>query len=186
MKQCSICLQCKPQDSFHGRSRKCIECFNDARRVKTDEDRQRLSEENKRRVQGYIEVNENRDPYAVGGTRLCRRCDTDLPITEFYKNKRQPNGLATYCKLCDKKRVAERRGQKLNISTEEYYELLELQEAKCAICGRDERLAIDHCHKTQVVRGLLCWHCNTSLGKFQDDPEWLEAAAAYLRKVQDI
>ena len=42
------------------------------------------------------------------------------------------------------------------------------------------RLHVDHCHDTGVVRGLLCSHCNTALGKFQDSPELLTAAIRYI------
>ncbi len=60
----------------------------------------------------------------------------------------------------------------------------------CAICSRPEkqlrrgvlkRLAVDHCHTTGKIRGLLCAACNVTLGKFGDDPVLLDVAAAYLR-----
>ncbi len=44
----------------------------------------------------------------------------------------------------------------------------------CESCGRPEsrkgkRLSLDHCHRTGQFRGWLCFHCNTSLGKLEDD-----------------
>lgn len=53
----------------------------------------------------------------------------------------------------------------------------------CDICGvgtDKEKMAIDHCHTTGVIRGLLCERCNHGLGHFKDDPERLREAANYL------
>jgi hypothetical protein len=71
-----------------------------------------------------------------------------------------------------------------------YDEMHAAQRGLCAICGRPEsmrdkfgrvqRLAVDHCHATLRVRGLLCGNCNHALGKFQDDPARLRAAADYI------
>ena len=51
---------------------------------------------------------------------------------------------------------------------------------ECVICGSNEKLVIDHDHKTEKVRGMLCNHCNRGLGHFRDDPLLLEFAAQYL------
>jgi hypothetical protein len=75
---------------------------------------------------------------------------------------------------------------KFNISIEEYNQLLDLQNNKCAICqdkcptGR--QLAVDHDHKTKKVRGLLCMECNIGLGKFKDSDQLLSKAISYLLK----
>lgn len=59
------------------------------------------------------------------------------------------------------------------------------QAGGCEVCGgRDEgkRLALDHCHETGVVRGMLCQRCNTAIGQMRDDPSLLRRAAAYLEQ----
>ena len=77
--------------------------------------------------------------------------------------------------------------KKYNITLLEYHELMDAQEGRCAICGKSaneeryRRLHIDHCHKENVVRGLLCISCNNGIGRFKDSPELLLAAADYLQ-----
>jgi hypothetical protein len=39
---------------------------------------------------------------------------------------------------------------------------------------------VDHCHKTGRVRGVLCFNCNSAIGKLGDDPDAVRRAAAYL------
>lgn len=73
------------------------------------------------------------------------------------------------------------------ITLADYEELLETQNFKCAICGNEDevegrRLAIDHCHESGDVRGLLCGKCNRGLGLFYDNPELLSNAIKYLNQ----
>jgi hypothetical protein len=73
------------------------------------------------------------------------------------KRKSKPSGLRKYWPhLTGKQAEAER--QKLS----------DAQEQKCAICKKHEssfknRLAVDHDHKSGLVRGLLCYRCNKFL-----------------------
>lgn len=81
---------------------------------------------------------------------------------------------------------------KYKISLENYYEMCKAQDNKCAICkqpeevvtkfGKSKNLSVDHCHQTGKVRGLLCNKCNTGLGSFRDDLEYLNQAIEYLKK----
>jgi Recombination endonuclease VII len=77
------------------------------------------------------------------------------------------------------------------ISVVEYDRMLVEQNGVCTICRRPEtntlngkvrRLSVDHCHKTDQIRGLLCAHCNRMLGMANDDPAILRAAADYLER----
>jgi len=81
--------------------------------------------------------------------------------------------------------------QKYGISLIEYEFMFEQQNGLCAICEQPERiingkskkvapLAVDHCHQTGTVRGLLCFSCNIALGKFQDSPKILAKALDYV------
>jgi hypothetical protein len=70
------------------------------------------------------------------------------------------------------------------ITAEQYDAMLLKQDNKCAICLQEDkgkRLAVDHCHKTGRIRGLLCGNCNLALGLLQDNPDLLNKAAAYLK-----
>lgn len=78
------------------------------------------------------------------------------------------------------------------ITPEDYDKMLAEQNNVCAICGKSEvtvdyrtnkirNLSVDHCHETKQVRGLLCEHCNTGLGKFYHSAKLLEKAAKYLK-----
>ena len=76
--------------------------------------------------------------------------------------------------------------KKFGISLDQYQNLSEVQNNVCFICrGTDEfskHLAVDHCHKTGTIRGLLCRNYNRALGKFQDQVDYLERAIVYLKR----
>lgn len=89
------------------------------------------------------------------------------------------------------KRLEHYLRQVYKLSIEEYKSMIEKQDNKCKICGNEEkrksvsekvapRLCIDHCHKTGVIRGLLCHECNKGLGAFKDSIDLLFRAVEYL------
>lgn len=72
-------------------------------------------------------------------------------------------------------------------------EKLKLQNYVCAICEKPEssfdsrtntlrRLAVDHCHTSGKIRDLLCWRCNGTIGKIEEDLELLHKMIKYLEK----
>jgi hypothetical protein len=69
------------------------------------------------------------------------------------------------------------------LSVESFVRLFMAQAGKCAICYAELTLSsarIDHDHGTRLVRGLLCFHCNTGLGLFKDNRRLLYNAWLYL------
>lgn len=70
---------------------------------------------------------------------------------------------------------------------EEFDAMVEAQQGCCAVCGRlMDRISVDHSHATGEVRELLCATCNSGIGMFNDDPEVMHKAIAYLKKHQEI
>jgi hypothetical protein len=81
--------------------------------------------------------------------------------------------------------------KKYGLTAEDYEHLIVQHNNCCAIChqpekkivnGKLRRLAIDHCHITGVVRGLLCFQCNVGLGNFNDNWVLLDNASEYLMR----
>jgi ATPase subunit of ABC transporter with duplicated ATPase domains len=72
------------------------------------------------------------------------------------------------------------------LTLEEVGAMSDAQGGMCAVCGRRGRgksgLHIDHDHKTDKVRGLLCLRCNLTLGLVSDSEEVLRGLISYLKK----
>lgn len=134
--------------------------------------------------------------------KYCTGCKTVKPVSNFWRNKTQKDGLQAWCKTCwsaitQKRRTGPKRAIELRqrqnrhlvreygITIETYEHLLAAQDGLCAICklahvDNDRKLAVDHDHNTLRVRGILCGKCNRALGLFDDDKERLMAAIEYL------
>lgn len=90
----------------------------------------------------------------------------------------------------DKVREQQRRERlgRFDLTPDAYARILLEQGGVCAICGKPpgrRSLAVDHDHETDAVRGLLCFACNTGLGKFEDNVQLLKSAIWYLDHVLD-
>ena len=85
--------------------------------------------------------------------------------------------------------------RKYGINRQDYDAMRAQQEYCCAICGMHEddaaeihgvkakyrKLAIDHCHESGNVRGLLCVRCNLMIGYALDNTRILDSGMTYLR-----
>jgi hypothetical protein len=94
-----------------------------------------------------------------------------------------------HTKRWQEKNAHKRKAQRLSkygITLEQYEDMLSKQGHQCAICGHSDTSErntfplVDHCHKTNEVRGILCIRCNQGLGQFRDDPTLLQRAVDYL------
>ena len=120
--------------------------------------------------------------------KVCTLCGTEKPLDEFYYRK-DSNKHTNECKDC---RIERQRVKKLGVSNNDYEKMFIEQEGQCKICNcklnssRYTKFAVDHCHKTGEVRGLLCTNCNTGLGLFKDSQHRLQKALDYINSFKDI
>lgn len=146
-------------------------------------------------------------PYSIlsPGLLKCSHCKAHKETTAFHKANNKKRGYSWICKTCKKEKQEAKRASmtheewslqtrrywlktEYGLSLQGYNDILKSQNHKCAICGTDEvdafkgLLFVDHDHETGKVRGLLCHHCNTALGKFKDSTEILKQAIAYVEK----
>lgn len=101
---------------------------------------------------------------------ICPNCEKRIPV---------PN--RTCCSQCLEDKKLTRKFGTAGPYRQIYADMFERQHGRCGICKEKmTRPLLDHCHKTMVVRGLLCANCNVALGKFQDDTKVLANAIEYL------
>lgn len=134
------------------------------------------------------------------GTRICRECGQRFPMERFHwaiKNKIR----VRKCKACVHARTSELRDfhqqrtafwnfsrnirKKYGLTVEEWERLLSSQGGICPICSKilsRDNAHVDHDHVTDQIRGILCFECNTGIGKFHDSIEWLQKAIDYLKR----
>jgi Recombination endonuclease VII len=73
-----------------------------------------------------------------------------------------------------------------DVTLDQYEAQLVDQGGGCAICGRSPGgggqydLGLDHCHETNMNRGILCRECNAAEGHARSSPIRLRALAAYI------
>ncbi len=135
--------------------------------------------------------------------KRCFSCGIAKPTTEYYRSNTRY--FQRECKECTKQRRSKwwrsptgklssantKLKARFGITLDEYHALLDQQGGECLICFAHlsvmgHRLAVDHCHKTGRIRGLLCKSCNVGIGNFDDCPERLRRAAAYLERTAPL
>jgi len=165
MKKCNKCHEVKDESEFYFRKdnnrfrNDCKVCFNT---------RDGLQKKAKREYnKTYWQKNKDRE------TERYRDWYDKTYHTEKQLSRRRRNNYSKY-----------------GLTSDQFMELWNKTDGKCYICKRPEVversgkvkiLAIDHCHSTGIVRGLLCQNCNRALGLLKDDIEVLENAKQYLR-----
>ncbi|WP_217566407.1 endonuclease VII domain-containing protein [Streptomyces sp. GbtcB7] len=115
------------------------------------------------------------------GHKLCRTCGEVKPHSEWHRNSSASDGLSTRCKACRAIRGREDHlKRQYGLTEAERDEMVASQMGLCVICLKAPAVHVDHCHETGRVRGVLCFNCNSAIGKLGDDPDAVRRAAAYL------
>ena len=109
--------------------------------------------------------------------KYCFGCEKDLGLSEFHKHKGRKLGVTELCKPCRNTKMVEKRH---GLESGGLKRLLEGQDYKCAICENVDNLAVDHCHSSGKIRGMLCNNCNNGIGRFKDNINSLQNAIKYL------
>lgn len=113
----------------------------------------------------------------------CKQCGG-----EFYRQKKSEKFCSDVCRLRFHGQGEKKRGHYIKrvygLSHDDVSRMLAEQNG-CAICHAPIGImagdaAIDHCHSTGMVRGILCHRCNTALGLFRDDSSLMASAAEYI------
>lgn len=119
--------------------------------------------------------------------KICSKCKAIYPATKeyFYGQKNARDNLHPWCKECMKNNTRISTLKKRGLQKEDYKKMIIQQKYRCLICGISEvdygkRFSIDHNHKTNKIRGLLCSNCNSVLGYAKDNPLVLINAAKFL------
>jgi len=149
--------------------------------------------------------------YGADGKKQCSKCNNYLDWDLFRRRKADGKTyLHSSCNACNKlswnKWVSNNKDQyqkikkedqkalhnnhkkyeRRGITKEQYDVVFEIQKGLCAICKKEPKdshcLAIDHNHKTNEFRGLLCKECNRALGLFGDNINTLTNAVTYLKE----
>ena len=128
--------------------------------------------------------------------KSCTKCKQIKEITYFFSDKQKKDGLSSKCKVCATLQSLDyqRRNKhvkrfiilknKYGITKVDFEKKHKKQHGVCAICGDNNNgltLCVDHCHKTNRVRGLLCSKCNWGIGSFNDDVKKLKNAIKYIK-----
>jgi len=139
----------------------------------------------------------NKNHYIEYELKICHKCNKTKSWKDFSRKIKGIFGLQPNCKECSKKWWSEdpirqkkiqknsKLKAKFNLTLDQYNEILTHQNGKCAICHKVQNnvsLAVDHCHKTGKIRGLLCGPCNQSIGLLKEDLQIIENLKDYLEK----
>lgn len=171
-KRCARCGEDKPRAAF-GVRRSSLDGLQRHCREYAAEYHRARQEALGRKVRPRGEVPE--------GHKYCHRCGEIKPHYEWDRSRTASDALSTRCKAC---RAVEGHAGHLKrqygITEAERDEMIASRVGVCSICLKAPAAHVGHCHETGRVRGVLCFNCNSAIGKLGDDPDTVRRAAAHL------
>lgn len=135
--------------------------------------------ESARALEGHVERSRVPEREWPAGGRWCADCQGFIPWCYITGSRCRAHA--------SKASHASRIKAVYNLTREDFERLLAFQNGRCYICGQlpgKKRLAVDHDHRTQEVRGLLCandeWGCNVSLRRLLNSEDMARRALEYV------
>jgi hypothetical protein len=165
VKKCILCGQPKPLTfTYFYRRTSNIDGFRNECKSCANKRNKKWAKENKKRANEHKRKWQKNNREQMQNTRkLWRQNNPDVELNGKYKRT-------------------------FGITLAEYDKLFKQQDGVCLICGLPEinqRLAVDHDHKTGEVRGLLCKRCNMMLGLVEESTHLLDGAIKYLKRYKN-
>ena len=138
--------------------------------------------------------------FAGQKTQICTTCQQEQPLDlKHFAWRKDQRVFRRNCRKCQARNTREylktvnpvllRRKKyqdklrQFDLTLAEYEAIAAAQGNRCALCRKPEknrRLAVDHCHQTGQIRGLLCTGCNHALARMGDSTEGVQRVLAYL------
>ena len=188
MKRCSKCKQIKSNDEFYkdnarndGLFSRCKSCQNKhyKKYYKEYYDRPEVKEKISKKRKEYLARPGVKEHRAKQNKEYRNRPD----IKEKIKKKRKKYNN---CPKIKEQQLNYNLQQKYGITIDDKQAMIDKQNGLCAICKRklngNQEAFVDHNHKTDEVRGILCGNCNFILGHAKDSIDILYKAISYLKK----
>lgn len=189
---CSVCYRaskatgqaaCHPEKPVHAKGL-CANCYTNQWNTPEYRKKQNAKPENVAARAAYAKTDKGRAKNAESVAR-----------TDPTGEKRRAYGLAwSRLNYVSDKNRTQLLKRKYGITQADYDIMFAAQNGVCAICEtttpggfsgkRAPSFAVDHCHDSGRVRGLLCMHCNQAIGKFNHDVAVLSKAIDYLKSHQ--
>lgn len=123
------------------------------------------------------------------GLRRCSICLEVKSVSHFNPSLKRWDKLQTHCTSCSAKASYKYLlGWKYGLTPKILAQKIQEQNNQCAICKKqfglvkDSKPHVDHDHKTNKFRGIVCGRCNKALGNIQDSLDTAKNLILYLEK----
>jgi hypothetical protein len=121
-----------------------------------------------------------------------KRCSSCLEFktgNDFFKDRRNKDGLTVACKACHYFTSIKR---KYGLTKERFEVIFSSSNNSCKICqsplfiaSKKNHPCVDHCHSTGIIRGILCNNCNSAMHSFLCEDS-LKRMLDYIKRGQFI
>ena len=130
-------------------------------------------------------------------TQICKECNIDKPLSDYgksnvfrhgsdkyYPNGKRPEERIFYWRVCKECRKQSALPSKIK----NLYKKSKPLELKCPLCLKTDNdnphnIHLDHCHKTQEVRGGVCMDCNVGMGHLKVERQSLEETKEHFNRI---